>query len=513
MSAADLAIIDADIVTMDGASPRAEALATKDGRIIAVGRDEDISRLVEDGTEVVDAQGRMVLPGFIDCHIHLGGTGLDMLQLDLSGCRRIEELLRRVSERVRTLSPGQWLVGRAYNEFDLDERRPPTLDEIDRVSPDNPVWISRSDLHSGVLNGRGLELMKIPANVKGVDGNGGGRPIGVIREDANSFVRAALNLAIDPLTRRTAVRAACDRFLASGLTSIHALEGGSLFSDDDVEALMVEMPGLPIRVRLFHQITDVARVKARGLKQIGGCLMVDGSFGSHTAALLEPYSDERGGSGVLYFHEEELEAFVRKAHHEGLQITVHAIGDAAIEQILSAYERTLSDEPRADHRHRIEHICLPSREQIDRCVKAGIVFSMQPAWAQPIPQSVNMWMKHLGPTRMKRLLPLRSVLEAGGAIIGGSDSPVSPAVPLLGIEGAVTHFNEAERISRMQALSLYTTQAAWASFEEDQKGRIAPGYLADLVVLGEDLFAVPEEKIGGIPIEMTIVGGQIRYKR
>jgi predicted amidohydrolase YtcJ len=266
---------------------------------------------------------------------------------------------------------------------------------------------------------------------------------------------------------------------------------------------------------VYFQSTDVQRVLDLGLPRIGGCVLVDGAYGEHTAALLEPYTDDPTTRGVLYFSDEELDDFVGRAHKAGLQISMHAIGDAAIEQLLNAYEQALAGDRRPDHRHRIEHFSLPTREHIERAARLGVAVAMQPIFAA-MPDSGEIdcqlaGLEYLGPERYARRHPYRTIIDAGILVGGGSDSDAKPMGPLAGMHAVVNHPDEERRLTAREALSLFTTNAAKIGFEEEEKGTIAPGKLADLVVLGEDPLSVDPTSLKDIPVEMTIVGGEIVY--
>ncbi len=509
--AADIVIERGRIITMVPLLPVAEAVAIKDGRILDVGSRERVRNWIGPETQVIDAFGKTVLPGFTDSHIHLTPTGLDMMKIDLGGCRSVEDIQKLVAEKAAKSSAGQWILGAGYNEMTFQEMRPPTRQELDAAAGANPVCLTRLDSHSGVVNSQGWEKLNMPADTQGIGIDEiSGEPNGNVRGEANNFVRNAMHGLIDNTTRKEALHQAAKMLLTHGITSVHAMEGGKLFSDLDVEVLLEEEPRLPIHVRTYWQTTDIAKVLKKGLKQIGGCILIDGSIGSRTAALLEPYSDAPDESGVLYFKADELEKFVLEVHREGLQMTFHAIGDAGIEQIITAYEKALLAANRIGHRHRIEHFSLPSYSQVERCVKAGIILSIQPGWAYPNALTKFTLPARLG-KRTDRAYPVGSLHMAGAKMCGGSDSPVfSPSV-LIGIQGAVAHYRCEERMSFPDAIAMYTTGAAWAGFEERIKGKIAPGYLADIVLLGGDLLNTPTEAIGSIPIEKTIVAGRIAY--
>ncbi len=509
---ASLVILNGSVITMNPSYPKVEGIAVKNERILALGKNEEISELIGPDTKVLNACGNTVLPGFIDCHVHFMKTGIDMNKIDLTNCKSLTQLKDIIAEQADKVSPGQWIMGTGYDEFTFTEKRLPTREELDASAPNNPVWLSRVDHHSCIMNSTAEKILNIQGDIEGIVKDPvSGNTTGNLKGDANSYARQEINKSIDYKTRCDAVKKAAELMLSKGITTIHALEGGSLFSDDDLDAILDLKKELPIHISLFHQTTEIKKVLDRGLKRIGGCLLIDGSLGSRTAALMEPYTDAPGEKGILYFDDKELEEFVTEAHRKGLQITFHAIGDRGIEQVLGTYEKVLEKYPRADHRHRIEHFSLPAPSQIERCVKAGIVLSVQPAWVNHETTLGGMWVTRLGSDRTKRISPLSSMLLSGAVICGGSDSPISPADPLSGIHGGVNHFQNDESLSRKIMTSFFTTNAAFAGFEEKIKGSLTPGYLADIVILGADLFGVPDSEIGNVPVVTTIVKGGVKF--
>jgi predicted amidohydrolase YtcJ len=312
-----------------------------------------------------------------------------------------------------------------------------------------------------------------------------------------------------PETRRAALEKACARALSVGLTSIQCLEGGIFFPEDDVLAVMAAAPALPVHTLLWYQTTDIARVKELGLPRIGGCILVDGAPGSYTGALFEPYSDNPSTNGLLYFGDDELNSFVLAAHRAGFPIAMHATCQRAVEQLLRAYEQALDAEPKDDHRFRIEHCYgLPTAAQFERMGRRGIICSTQPAFLH---FRMDMYYRRFG-ERWPRVHPHRLALDHGVLIAGGSDSFVTPLYPLLGIHSAVNHPVPEQRVSAAEALRWFTINAAFAAFEERDKGSITPGKLADLTVLGRDILSEDPLAIKDIPVDMTIVAGVIRYR-
>ncbi len=253
----------------------------------------------------------------------------------------------------------------------------------------------------------------------------------------------------------------------------------------------------------------IGEVKALGLPRIGGCICSDGAFEAHTAALFEPYADEPDNYGALTYPQEQMDAFILEAHREGLQIAVHCESERSIEQVLWAMEKALRAFPREDHRHRIEHLELPTFNQIERMANAGIMASMQPAFIPAFvgQKDMAMYAALLGKSRLARVHPYRTILDAGIPISGGSDSPVTPYDPLAGIQAAVNHPNSEQRVSVREGIEMFTATAAWSAFEEGEKGTLAPGKLADLVVLEKDPFQVPTDRIKDIGIHSVCVAG------
>ncbi len=275
--------------------------------------------------------------------------------------------------------------------------------------------------------------------------------------------------------------------------------------------MIEEIVNLPIDIVIFNQLTDIKKTLSQGLPRIGGDILIDGTIGSRTAALSQPYADAPDEHGILYFDKKELEEFVVEAHSKGLQISVHAIGDAAIEQILTAYEKAQKEYYRENHRHRIEHFSLPAPSHIERSIKLGIIHSLQVSWCKPWVYTQDSLPTRLGVDRSDYAHPVGSIILNMGRICGGSDSPIVPVNPMAGIFGTVNHFRPEERLSRMAGLSFFTTQAAYSCFEENIKGRIAPGYNADIAILNSDFFETPSDELENIKVITTLVKGEVKY--
>lgn len=498
---ADVVIRGGRVCTMDERRPFASVVAIKGGKIVHVG--DDAYDMIGKDTLVIEAEGRSVLPGFIDTHVHFVGTALskfdDINVLGMSSISEILDSLRRIRK-----PPGEWVRVRGFDDSMVREQRYPTRWELDSALPNNPVIVKRIDGHSCVLNTLALQRVGIHPEMRGVELDDSGRMTGVLRAEANEIARKSSEYYAerDEITKK--LFEVSQDALRSGITTIHALEGST--GDPGHVKLLMDIE-LPVDLVLYYQTTDVREVLELGLPRIGGCLLVDGSMDSHTAAFFEPYSDRSDSRGVLYFRDDEIKAFVAEAHRMGLQIAMHAIGDAAIEQLLDAYEYALNEYPREDHRHRIEHAEVPSEDQINRMAKLGVLVAVQPPflfyWDMDL-----FYIKRLGGERVKRLHPYRKMLDAGVKLSGGSDSPVTPLDPLTGIHAAVNHPVRGSSLELMEALRLYTIDAAFFSFEERRKGSISEGKVADLIMLSGDIFKTRREEIRKLKVDLVVRKGK-----
>lgn len=506
----DRIFLNGNFFTMDWRQPRAEAVSVSDERIIAVGSEDMVRPMASKETEFIDLEGKTVFPGFIDAHVHFMQTGLDRTAVYLNSAVNIPELLLLVKKQVNKTPEGSWVRGYGYDETRLEEKRVPTMEELDSICPARPVFLSRIDAHSCVVNSTAWKMLGLDTNLEGI-GMHEGKINGNLRAKANSAARTGiLNILLDPAEKEESLQQASKEALSVGVTTLHALEGGSLFGENDFDILLSAMPNLPVRIVPYHQVMDIEKVEARGLKRIGGCITVDGSIGSRTAALLSPYEDQKDCTGCLYLDTADLENFVLEAHKKGIQIAMHTIGDAAIEQLLRAYEKALEIFPRKDHRHRFEHFSIPTDDQIVRASRIGCAICVQPSFDF---YTRKMMPVRLGKKRFERSYPLRTLLEAGLLVAGGSDSSITPLNPMLGVYGARCHTHSYQRLEVYEGIKLFTINAAAIGFEENDKGTISEGKLADMAIVSENPFICEPERIKDITVEMTIVGGKIVFSR
>lgn len=464
-----------------------EAFVVDSGRIRWVGVEREIKEGAFD--EVYNYGDNYIFPGFIDSHTHFTATGVDSIALDLRDVKSKDELFDLLREEAKSRSEGEWIWGIGWDESKFKYRAIPDRAELSAVLPNNPVMLLRIDHHSCLLNDMAIRLLDLPSDLEGIEK-------GWLRAEANELVRAKFWEMIPEEMIEEGIKRATRLALSKGITLVNALEGGEWFSDRALIKLMEMKGSLPMEVVIFPQFTDVDKVLELGFKRIGGCVTIDGSFGSRTAALFEPYEDDPSNFGRLYFDEETLYNFFSNAHRSGLQIAVHAIGDRAIELALRCYERILRDFPGENHRHRIEHFELPPQGGIEKAVELGLVISVQPTFETLWGGPHGMYSLRLG-ERWRRTNPLKTMVKRGLILAGGSDSDVTPMDPLLGIRSAMNLPNEDERLSFDEAVRLYTYNGAYAVFMERERGDIKEGFQADFVVVSPDLSEVKATYVKG----------------
>ncbi len=508
----DLAVRKANIITMNPRQPRAEALAVGDGGIVALGTWEDIAPHAED-VHILELAGKTVLPGFIDTHAHFLWTALSLAALDVTSAQDHPTLQGIIRQAAAATRPDELIYGMGFTEYALDtEKFSPIIEALDAVAPDNPLYLAGVTGHVSAVNTRGLELLALPDDTPGLMSDASGQPNGLLADKANNLADEKFHglFGLDEKAKQM-IPEAIEKAHSVGITTLHALEGGVTGEDSTAEDFLAAMPTLPLRFVLYYQTLDVDKVLELGLPRIGGCILLDGDVAPHTAALSEPYADDPECYGTLYYSQEAIDAFVLKAHRAGLQVAMHAVGDAAVEQALNAYEAALTAHPRDDHRHRIEHCEIIREDQIQRARRLGVALAIQPPFNHYWPHSE--YYRTLGENRAWIADPVRTLMRPGLLLAGGSDSTVTPLGPLIGVHAAVNHSNPAERVGVQEALELYTINAARISFQETDRGSLEVNKLADFVVLAEDPFEADPSHIKDIPIEMTIIGGDVVYQR
>ncbi|MCQ5027471.1 amidohydrolase [Oscillibacter valericigenes] len=524
---ADTVYINGRIYTMECEGEATEAFAVRDHKILAVGATEEISSIA--CNKIVDLKGRTVLPGFIDAHLHLLAYGAGLLSVELRGTESIAEVSDLLRKRALETPKGEWIRGLNFDQERFREGRMPTREDLDTVSTEHPILISRYCQHVHVANSLALEMAGIDRTFAAADElcktDERGEPNGILWDTSVSPI---LGIIPDPIAgyeaKKRAAREVCRDMARYGITGAHTVRGRHVDLDEylniyqDLEdeghlpvriyASFDEFPNLPFRTGLGNEKVRYGYYK----------IYVDGSLGGRGAYFSEPYNDAPEICGAMIHTPEEIEELVRRANNMGLQIGVHCIGDKAIECVVSAIEKAYAENPRPDARFRLIHVLGINKELIERCKKLPVMFDIQPKF---LSSDVHWAEDRLGPERSSYGFAWKKLIDAGFVVTGSSDCPVEPYNPFLGIYAAVTRqdldgwpedgWYPENKLSVYEALSLYTKNGAYASFEENLKGTIAPGKLADFIVIDADPYQVPPEKLKDIQVLETYLGGENTY--
>ena len=532
----DLVLLNGRIVTVDEKESIAEAAAVKFGRIIAVGTNEKVKRLIGDETEVIDLKGRTVIPGLIDSHCHMTSTAVTMTGvIDLSeeaGIKSIADIKSKIAEKVRTVPKGEWIRGAREDDYKLAEKRHPTRWELDEAAPDNPVIISTVGGHFSITNSEAFKVAGVTRDTP--DPVGGefdrdpktGELTGGLHEEAVGIVRRVMpsRKVLNREETAEVVKQILMSNASAGLTCIYDNAGRN-----QIRAVLdlKERGELPVRFRvdvsigLFQEMDKLGMihrpfgddwVKICGLK-----FFFDGAISARTAALTEPYLHKPNFYGVLSTTKEIARKTILDAYEAGLRISAHANGDRAIDMALDIMQEVQSKYPRKDPRNRFIHCTVINPELVSRIKELGIlptIFGAYPYYHG------DKLLPAFGEKRLERMFAARSFLDAEIKVAANSDHDASPFPPLMGIHALVNRktkagkpIGQSQKVSVIDALKLYTINAAYQSFDEDLLGSIEEGKYADMVVLGKDILTVPLETIIDIPIDMTIIDGKTVYKR
>jgi predicted amidohydrolase YtcJ len=510
-----LAFINANIVTLNPHRPRARWIVINDERITFIGEQDDLNKNLLSNTKVIDCNGKTIIPGFIDAHLHIRALAESLVTLDLKpskGFRSIVDIKTAVKDLSLKMSAGDWIRGRGYNEFHLTEKRHPTRWDLDEVAPDNPVKLTHRSGHAHVLNSPALNLV-------GISEQTGDPPGGLIDRDINSGkptgllyeMGVLLSERIPSLDHRDLLRGvalANQELLSMGITSV---QDASHLNDHE-------------RLKEIHSWKEEDLFKPRinlmlnprGLAQLG-TQDLPSCIGENQIRLngIKLILDET--TGQLHPSQEELNNTVLKVHRSGFQVAIHAVEESAVKSACSAIEYAVRRFPRPGHRHRIEHCSVCPPPHLKRLASLGIVVVTQPAF---IFYNGDRYLETVPDHQLQHLYPIGSLLKAEIPVAGSSDCPIVPPNPLIGIYSAISRktetgkiVGEAEKIDPLHALRMYTVHAARASFEEGLKGSISPAKLADLVVLNEDPTTAPPDEIKDIEVEMTIVNGEVVWEK
>ncbi len=515
------------IRTLDSRRPQAEALAVSDGRILHAGDRRECLSLLGPGAEEVDLGGAWVLPGFTDSHIHFTSYAKGLNRIALEDTTSMQEALDRVEEKIRALSPGEWVLGGRWDYNRWAEGRPPDKTALDRVAPANPVALHSRDGHSLWVNSRALELAGIGPDTADPPGGqivrlpGSNEPSGWLLETARELVFTVQEAPEESLT--DLLKEAFGHALAGGITSIHDFDG-----HEAIEAYreLSEQGALGLRVYKSIPVPSFDWALEEGIRTGRGDewfrfgplkIFTDGALGSHSAAFLEPYAGEPENRGIEVTPPAELRELVLRASGGGIACALHAIGDKANRNALDAFEHARNEGVGTELRHRIEHVQHLHADDVPRLAALGVTASMQ-----PIHQVSDMYVADelLGP-RARYSYAWRSLLDSGARLAFGSDCPVEPFDVFKGLHAATTRQKDGkpeggwypeERISGEEAVRAYTEGAAWISGEEEIKGRLSRGMLADFVLLSDNPMECPADKIQDIHVLATYVGGAERYR-
>lgn len=532
VSPADMVFLNGVVYTADAGQPRAQAVAVRGGRVVFVGSTREAETLIGGDTRVVDLEGRTMIPGMIDSHGHLTSLGSALRIVDLVGTRSYEEVIERVVERAALVPAGQWIQGRGWDQNEWGDTRFPHHTALSEALPDHPVILGRVDGHAVFVNARAMELAGIDASTPDPSGgriirNEEGSALGVFVDRAMGLVRRVVPRESRDEVRQGILMAQLE-LNRLGLTGMH--DAGVGRGTIDIYEEMAARAEWTVRNYVMISSGALDHYQQLGPRDnIGGDhflavraikISVDGALGSRGAALLEPYTDEPGNTGLITVPGEEVMPVALRALRSGFQLNVHAIGDAGNRMVLDVFEEALERVPTADHRFRIEHAQILHRHDLPRFAELGVIPSMQ-----AIHQSSDMaWAENrLGWTRIQGAYAWRSLLDTGVIIAGGSDFPVESADPLLSFHAAVTRQDSSgwpasgwlpeQRMTRDEALKHMTIWGAKASFMEDEVGSITVGKLADLVVLSRNIMTVPARQILDTEVLMTVVGGRVVYEQ
>ncbi|MDN4523001.1 amidohydrolase [Fictibacillus fluitans] len=532
---ADVVFVNGEVLKVDEHHSIQEAVAVKENFIAAVGSNDDIKSYIGEKTEVIDLQGKSLVPGFIDSHVHLTIYGTNLLGVSCieSHIDSLEDIFYDLRMKVKETPKGKWVRAWGFDQHEIDEKRFPTREELDEISREHPILVIRTCNHMCVANSKALELADINNHTPDPEGgiierDADGQLTGKLIENAHMQMFKVAGYSSEELSK--SMKLASDAFIKEGITSIH--DAGAYGKGSETLRIMQQAVGnKDIRVRVYaimgsltnshdfvQQMVQEGKVTGLGNDnfKLGPVkLFTDGSSTGPTIATREPYTSDANNSGIIYYSQEDLDHYLGNAHKEGFQITAHAQGDRAIEMLLDCIEKAVKEHPRSNHRHRIEHAGIASPDLQQRMKELEII---------PIPNPVFIYVngdvyKQYYGDRVNVMYPARDYQELGIVAAFGSDAPVTFVNPLLGIHAAVNrksksgqNVGEQQRVDVLEALRCYTVNGAFASFDEKRKGSIEAGKLADLVVLSDSLLTIDPAKIKDLGVEMTMIDGKVLFK-
>ena len=517
---ADLVVVGGKVLTQEADQSSVDAFAVKNGRFMAVGSNEDIRNLTSVNTEVIDVSGMTVLPGFIDAHSHPSGAGLNALKnvnTNLGSVARIQDAL---SERAAATPPGEWIVGYMYDDTKQEEGRPLNRIDLDAVSKEHPIVVGHRGGHTGVYNSKAFEVAGITVNTLDPFGGHFYRENGELTGKVAERARGVFNVPSGSTReeRATGVAVICSEMNAAGLTSVHQAGTGSAAFVAYQDAR--DTGTLSLRMNLMARGGTFPALQSAGIRsgvgdewiRIGPVkFAADGSASERTMAMSTPYAGRPDDFGILTMTQEEVHEVVEEAHRAGWQIAIHANGDVTIDMVLNAYERMQREYPRQDTRHRLEHCSLVNSSLLQRIADGGYIPAPFYTYAH---YHGEKWVEY-GQEKMEWMFAHKSFIDFGIPVAPASDHAPGPYEPLMAIQSMVTRkdytgqvWGSSQRITVDEALKVCTVNGAYASFEENEKGTITAGKLADFVILAEDPHDVDPDRIKEIKVVQTVVGGR-----
>jgi len=531
---ADMIFYNGSVLTVDKNDSIVSAVAIKENKIIYTGNSADAIKYSNENTIRIDLNGRSLVPGFIDSHLHTAVLGANSLAIDCRspGVSSIEEIKDLIKDAAKITPKGQWIRGWGYDHSKLAEKRHPNKTDLDEAAPEHPVILTRACAHISAHNSKSLEIADLkedaPDPEGGVMDRENGKINGVMRENAHMQILKTSQPAKEELVN--AMCAANDLLIREGITTIHDSGGyGSLQMGAIQDAIREGKLQIRLYAMMFSFVENLKFIEDYlkiGIHtgfgddhyKLGPIkLMIDGSSSGPTAATIEPYQSNPNDTGILSMSQEQVDDIILRAHQSGWQVTSHAVGDRAVTMIIHAIEKALEQYPREDHRHRIEHCAMVNDQILEKIKRLGIV---------PIPNPIFLYefgdgyIVNYGRERAFRMFTNKSYFDRGIIAAGSSDCPITFSNPILNMHLAMNRktqtgqtINPDERVTIQQALRMFTYHGAYASFDEDKKGSIEVGKLADLVVLSENILDVPPDKMKDVSVEMTIIDGKTVYKK
>jgi predicted amidohydrolase YtcJ len=530
-SKADFVLTNGKVYTGVAAAPWAQSVAVRDGKIVAVGSDGDFDSQIGPNTRVLDAKGRLVIPGLIDAHTHFASGGRSLISLSFRGVDSVARVQEMVARKIKELPAGALVSGSEYDHTLFPGGKWPTKEDLDEVSPANPVVIERVDGHSIWVNSLALKISGISKETANPFGgeilkdSRTGEPTGILTEAATGLVR--IREAENASTPEQDILRALEHAARLGLTGVHA---STDLQEIEIYRKLRAENKLTLRVYAWLPIESLDSSIAKGIRQGQGDdrlrtgfqkAFIDGTLGSGTALMFAPFSDEPGKLGLPQMSEEDFNALIAKAHANGYQTGTHAIGDKAVHWVLNAVERAQRLYGDKGLRHRIEHAQVIDPGDLDRFKELGVIASMQPTHCTT---DMRFCETRIGMDRSRNAYAWRALLDHGAKIAFGSDWPVEPLDPMRGLYSAVTRKNiegrfpeggwfPEQKLTMAEAIGLFTAGAAYASNEENIKGTLEPGKLGDMIVLSKDLFTIEPGEILTTEVLATVLGGRIVYQR